>query len=89
MTSPIGASAGVLLTQPLFDAQGRLPGRVGAVATRHGELRRVGVGDSGPAPTILHLVPRERFKVERDRIVLTGGGREPVGSTTSAGFPPD
>lgn len=74
MTSPIGASAGALLTQPVFDAQGRLLGRVGAVATRHGELRRIGVEDSGPGQTILHFVPRERFTVERDRIVLTGGG---------------
>jgi hypothetical protein len=74
VTSPIAPSAGALLTQPVFDSQGRLVGRVGAVATRHGELRRIGIEDSGPGQPILHFVPCGRFTVEQDRIVLSGEG---------------
>lgn len=71
MTTLPGGPPHTLLEQPVFDAECRLIGRVGAVGTRHGELRRIGVETFGPDPAPLHFVPRERFKVEGDRVVLT------------------
>jgi hypothetical protein len=58
-----------LLEQPVFDAAGHALGRVGAVATRHGELRRIGIEESDRGR--LRFVASGRFTVEGDRVVLT------------------
>lgn len=68
MASLIGAPLHALLDQPVFDADGRLLGRVGAVGTRHGELRRIGIDGKVPGP--LRFVRSDLFTIERDRIVL-------------------
>lgn len=69
MASLIGASPNALLDRPVFDAEGRLVGRVGAVGTRHGELRGIGIDVTEPAP--LRFVRSDRLTIQRDRIVLS------------------
>ncbi len=66
-----GAAPCELLEHPVFDVQGHGLGRVAAVGTRHGELHRIGIEAPGPVPGPLRFVARERFTVERDRVVLT------------------
>jgi hypothetical protein len=71
MRTLVGSPAYALLDQPVFDAQGCLLGRVGAVGTRHGELRRIGIESPGLETAPLRFVGRERFTVEPDRVILT------------------
>lgn len=59
-----------LLERPVFDAHGHLLGRIAAIGTRHGEIRRIGIEMSAVEPAPLHFVSCDRFTVERDRIVL-------------------
>jgi hypothetical protein len=68
MASLIGAPPHALLEQPVYDADGRLLGRVGAVGSRHGVLQRIGV--EGPEIGGLRFVRTERLTIERDRIVI-------------------
>lgn len=70
MRTLVGAPPCALLERPVFDAQGHLVGRVTAIGTRHGELRRVGIEASSLEMAPLRFVAREAFTVERDRIVL-------------------
>lgn len=67
-----GRSPQALLERPVFDAQGRPIGRVAAVGTRHGELRRIGIEGMGPEPGPLIFFARGRFTIEPDRIVILG-----------------
>jgi hypothetical protein len=69
MSSLIGGPPCALLERPVYDADRRVVGRVGAVGTRHGELHRIGI--EGTQPGHLKFVASGRFTVERDRIVLT------------------
>lgn len=69
MASLIGAPPHALLEQSVYDAQGRLLGRVAAVGSRHGELRRIGI--EGPETGRLHFVRSERLTIEPDRIVIS------------------
>lgn len=71
MRTLVGALPHTLLEQPVFDAGGHLMGRVVAVGTRRGELRRIGIEARAPEAAPVHFVARERFTVEGDRIVLT------------------
>lgn len=59
-----------LLERAVFDGHGQALGRVAAVGMRHGELRRIGIENAGPEPGPLRFVARDRFTVERDRVVL-------------------
>lgn len=70
MRAAVGGPPSTLLERPVFDAEGHLLGRVAAVGTRHGEVRRIGVELSVFKPAPLHFVACERFTVEGDRIVL-------------------
>lgn len=70
MASLIGAPPRVLLEQPVFDAEGRRLGRVGAVGIRHGQLHQIAI--EAAATGGLCFVGPGRFTVERDRVVLTG-----------------
>jgi hypothetical protein len=65
-----GRAPQALLERPVFNAEGHLMGRVAAVGTRHGELRRIGIETPGPEPTHLHFVACRQFTIERDRVVL-------------------
>jgi len=69
MASLIGTPLHTLLDRPVFDAGGTPVGRVGAVGSRHGELRRIGIqnGEQGR----LHFVGADDLTIERDRIVLS------------------
>jgi hypothetical protein len=69
MASLIGAPLHTLLDRLVVDAEGRPVGRVGAVASRHGELRRIGIEDGEPGR--LRFVRPDDFTLERDRIVLS------------------
>jgi hypothetical protein len=69
MRSLVGGSPCALLEQPVFDTEGQALGRVGAVATRHGELRRIGIEASDRGR--LRFVASGRFTLEGDRVVLT------------------
>ncbi len=69
MTSLVGAAPCTLLEQPVFDTEGRPLGHVGAVGTRHGELRRIGIENSDRGR--LRFVASGRFTVKGDRVVLT------------------
>lgn len=66
-----GGAPRELLEHPVFDVRGNAVGRVVAIGTRHGELHRIGIERAGPEPGPLRFVPRERFTVERDRVILT------------------
>jgi hypothetical protein len=67
----VGGPPYTLLGQLVFDTQGQPLGRVGAVGTRHGELRRIGIESLGPAPAPLRFVPSERLTVEPDGVIVT------------------
>lgn len=71
MRTLAGAAPHALLEHAVFDDHGHAVGRVAAVGTRHGELRRIGIENAGHEPGPLRFVARERFTVERDRVVLT------------------
>jgi hypothetical protein len=66
-----GDAPHALLELPVFSADGQPLGRVAAVGTRHGELRRIGIEAPGTQPAPLRFVGRERFTIERDRVVLS------------------
>jgi hypothetical protein len=69
MRSQVGDPPCALLEQPVFDTEGQALGRVGAVATRHGELRRIGIEGSDRGR--LRFVASGRFTLEGERLVLT------------------
>jgi hypothetical protein len=69
MASLIGAPPHALLEQAVYDAGGRLLGRVGAVGSRRGVLQRIGI--EGPETGVLHFVRSEQLTIERDRIVVS------------------
>ena len=71
MKTQDGGAPCELLEHLVFDRQGHVLGRVVAIGTRHGELQRIGIERPGPELGPLHFVARERFTVERDRVVLT------------------
>lgn len=70
MRSLAGSPPHTLLERPVFDAQAHLIGRVGAVGTRHGEVRRIGIESFGPSPSPLRFVAGDRFRIEQDRVVV-------------------
>jgi hypothetical protein len=75
MKTSVGGALGALLDQPVFDSEGRLLGHVAAIGTRHGELRSVGIEGACAGRAPLQFVDCQRFKIERDRIILTSWGR--------------
>lgn len=70
MRSLVGDPPRALLEQQVFDTEGHPLGRVVAIGTRHGTLYRIGIEAPGPVAAPLRFVARERFTVERDRVIL-------------------